>query len=418
MDWSWIDAASVPGKRDTTVAASENHKCLVDFVDACVRVGGFYTAPVAVGDNNYCFEVLRVNRKEDSKVVTMTRAKGKVPGITLSVQRYGTWVKNGERFVVYPFGDPSKLSPVEITSLGMMVHGLSSWTGVVSDTTGCIDLSDECLMKNSFTLTNNKVPVVVLALELHRLGWMRVERNVEHLPDDPIKEYSVVSVSSRRLYLQCVMELPRLWGLGLTSLPSNQPQSFYRVLLKGAPVLKGLGDRHYLALLDEMPEVPTEGVLAVEDDAMSDGSVVLDCLADVSHAFLDGFGEVAAPVVPGEVLPAVLMGAESDSDVVDVGEVLVGIPDLPPVIDGVSIYFDNSNAMYSRYQVKCVWHDNCTKYRNCGVDQCKHFGPWEPIAFLMLWNSRGRDLDAADHLYCPPPTLLEVKEWLVANGKF
>ena len=40
---------------------------------------------------------------------------------------------------------------------------------------------------------------------------------------------------------------------------------------------------------------------------------------------------------------------------------------------------------YPRLQIRCLVHKDCSKYRGLGAAQCRHFGPREPLAYLMVW---------------------------------
>jgi len=97
------------------------------------------------------------------------------------------------------------------------------------------------------------------------------------------------------------------------------------------------------------------------------------------------------------------------------------VENLPARIDGAKIRHENYEdyrVEYSRYELRCSWHPDCSKMRGSGPEQCKHYGKWEPIAFLAVWNSRGEDCEAADHNRIRPlPSLSEIEAWLVANGK-
>ena len=95
------------------------------------------------------------------------------------------------------------------------------------------------------------------------------------------------------------------------------------------------------------------------------------------------------------------------------------VKDLPAVIDGASFRYENYHGEYERYWIKCTHHLDCQKSRNCGVEQTRVFGKWEPIAYLLCWNDVGVLADTADeHINARfRPRDAELRVWLEANGK-
>ena len=244
------------------------------------------------------------------------------------------------------------------------------------------------------------------------------------MPGNTELRYSVVNLPGKCLYLQCVLRLQSLFASGLTELPSNEPISFYKCLLSGRIVPKGLGDKEYRRQLGNLPFLAIEGLdadpLPVEDcehvnsDASSSSSAIMEG-SGMAAIEGGGGGEVGGGHLDAPA-GAIEDGSDSESMMLE-GECDEGVADLPKYVGGARIRFDKFYDQYSRYIITCTHHWGCEKKRGCGIEQTKNFGPWEPIAYLAVWERHGSHTSVERHNPDVKPSLEEIREWLVANGK-
>ena len=418
VDWSCVGKHSVAGDGVATLPLSDNQKMLTDFVVKSCAAGCVYTVPLEGQHDDLCFQVLRVNQKADQKVSTVKKTE---PQVSMTIQNFTIQavVNGGPR--VYAFGDPFKVDPSRTSTTGRVVRGMKAWEIGVSDIAGCMQLVDGVNVFTFHSLTDGKVPVLLLAVELLRRGWAFVEDRVTHRPNDTTKRCSVLNCHSKRSYWQCLLHLEQIWQLGLQAMPSNQPQSCFCCLLAGRFVVPALGDSAYREVLKDSHEFALEDAssdaTALEDAVLSDvGSEFLEADASLAPFNVDSPSPAGEPPVPGSPNAG---DPESDASAELIESSLsFRIEDLPQFIDGARIYFEhNLLEGYSRYILKCSHHPDCQKSRNCMADQCKHYGAWEPIAFLAVWNQLGLSSDAVRHNASVKPTLKQVHDWLADNGK-
>ena len=207
--------------------------------------------------------------------------------------------------------------------------------------------------------------------------------------------------------------------LGITSMRSDQPQSYYKCLLANKLVQPLLGDKTYTAVLQNRPlpalpapaAVPLPAPEPAAPDMDSDSGELLEVL------------DVIPPIGAHDHALALPPGGESGSDSSSAPDEIVHSLVIDPVpldLDGARLRFEASTHGYDRYIITCRYHHGCMKHRNRGRAQCKNFGAWEPLAFLAVWESRGMDCEPGEHVDLigqPRVTLEEVQDWLRAHGK-
>jgi hypothetical protein len=382
-------------------------RMLRDFMEVALEQGSIYTVPVETG-GELCLHVLRVN-KQAAKLVKTTRAVP-LPQFTVTIQKYEVWRSSDSSRTIYPFGNPERVDPVRLSSVGSFVNGLRVWTKNVSDVESCLDICDARIIKNQLSLESESCPVILLLSRLMQLGWRRSETVIKH--NSGGRTFSSINAPAKRFYFQCVLRIDAVLALGMESMPSDQPQSFYRCLLKGHLAPPRIGDKAYLQILSGAPAPalpPAPEGLPIDDDS----DTVLDvpyqeCLPDhVAGVLQDAPHAPAADIVPD---------SSSDSEILEAFQVSACIHDLPATIDGASVRFENYHNMYERYLLTCTYHTHCVKSRNCGFAQTKHFGAWEPLAYLAVWHAKGPSVLAENHVDVRV-SLDEVRAWLESNNK-
>jgi hypothetical protein len=200
-------------------------------------------------------------------------------------------------------------------------------------------------------------------------------------------------------------------------MPSDQPQSFYKCLLKGRCVAPALGDKEYTRLLDDTPlPLGAPVVPAVMDD---DSDHILEAICDSDgHADSRSCSEHSSDNFVEPAQAGADSGTESsDSHLLEASAPSLCLADIPSHVDGARIRFENYRGVYERYIITCTHHANCSKSRNCGGAQVRNFGEWEPLAYLAVWNAKGTDFSPETHVEGARPTLQEIRAWLDEHGK-
>jgi len=92
-------------------------------------------------------------------------------------------------------------------------------------------------------------PVLVLVKELRRRGWHSVQHLVLHDTTE-IGAYDGREALKMRTYYQVCLCVQRCVPLAISGIPSQEPISYYRLLLLGVPVEWGMPAKEYNRLLD------------------------------------------------------------------------------------------------------------------------------------------------------------------------
>ena len=84
--------------------------------------------------------------------------------------------------------------------------------------------------------------------------------------------------------------------------------------------------------------------------------------------------------------------------------------------------FQGGADYYKRVRIQCPHpHHNlggkkCSKARNCGPAQTKHFGPMEPLAYLTSWMRKGEECATREDHMANKPDLDSVEETMRQEG--
>ncbi len=160
--------------------------------------------------------------------------------------------------------------------------------------------------------------------ELRRLGWIMVKRRVVH-NTAAVGSFDSRETVSKKIYYQVLLDLPR-YLRQTSTIPSDQPILYYRLLLAGRDVEPGLGNDVYKSMMSDgggdvalplpAPADPPLAALAAAD--ADDGDLVVIGGAVAVHASLAAAaGDAAGPAeaagsgghgalggLPAEPLPA------------------------------------------------------------------------------------------------------------------
>jgi hypothetical protein len=110
-----------------------------------------------------------------------------------------------------------------------------------------------------------------------------------------------------------------------------------------------------------------------------------------------------------------------DADVVDEDEgsrdVAMTNVDYRSTLEGQPLSLDDfqgaNGVCYKRLLLRCRLHPGCMKYRSISDRQCATLGPWEPMAFLAVWNRMAtQDRAARQHRQACKPSKDDMRAWL------
>ena len=94
-------------------------------------------------------------------------------------------------------------------------------------------------------------------------------------------------------------------------------------------------------------------------------------------------------------------------------------PVVPDFLEGGKLETEDGRIKhgYFRYTLKCTSHARCQKRRNAGPKQCAHFGVYEPLAYLAVWQLMGSEVPEDEHRSRAFDVPLEPqRQWLLDNG--
>ena len=231
------------------------------------------------------------------EAVSALSADVEVPGVIVYHEEDPVWL------------DWKDLAPWEFLYDSLVVF--SSVTGVEGQP-GRTALSDPVLAKPTFALTDRRCPTLNIVSELLNCGWKEVQQTVHHSSKSKGKVMDGREAARMKTYYLVLLDLQKHVRLAPEGIPSDQPISFYKCLLKGlAGVLPHQGDKTYLRMLKDGAALP-----AIEDapgaDSGSEEFVVGG--ADSPVAIEEGSEEVSfaaprqrirkkAPPLPPKTVP-------------------------------------------------------------------------------------------------------------------
>ena len=155
------------------------------------------------------------------------------------------------RVDVFPFLEPEKFDMFKRTGFKLEVHAsIRVWKAEFSGTGGGLCLhSSSALVPRTDAMASN-APSLTPLIALRRAGWCGVSKKVEH--KDDTKTLDGRKLVGKSAYFQVLLILPELLRNEVGAIPSDQPGSYYSVLLKlRQHVAVGLGDKAYKKILSD-----------------------------------------------------------------------------------------------------------------------------------------------------------------------
>ena len=260
-------------------------------------------------------------------------------------------------------------------------------------------------------------------------------------------------------FFRCLLILDELLATGLQGLPNDQRWEFYYLVLRSpCPQSVPLN-----LSADEYKSTAHRASVGDSDSSEASGSPIL------TEAGYDGQLQERSPRMPvakrprinDEGIDSLIAGAQIRGGAHSAersGQCAVPSPSVQPVIPatdgqwlppppppsehGMQFTVDHltfsvvrwpvvpssdGRAQRTRFFVQCplaghvTGHSDCKKYRNASDSHCRAFGPWEPVAYLVLWAGQcNRHLVKAEHLRAIPSAtdirdFMRSKNWIAPS---
>ena len=227
---------------------------------------------------NY-FQVLGIShsRRRDNTMHTFDKADAPEHSLSIAieVQLMERWNPEGQvdgdgEVRVYPEGDaewmdPGRIAPYE--SMSKHLWRYEDWSHD-PEQEAVLVWSGARRAKPDMSITDSRFPTACLMWLLSDRGWLPVDHGVTHtkvLPVTDKPEFDGREAAKHKFYLQTLLDLKRCLGLAGGALPSQQPLTFYRLLLRGEAVLPFLGNKHYVTLWNQGKGIKKRDLLPIED---------------------------------------------------------------------------------------------------------------------------------------------------------
>jgi len=171
--------------------------------------------------------------------------------LALQVLFFAPWGEQAtDRAVVYAESDLQWVVPTDLGSINDLVNRLFRWNVVETNDEhqGCLTWLNRVIARPAIPLMDESCPTLMILWYLRAQGWRYQKRTVIHtLHDMDRKVCDGRDNMKHKLYLQVLCILRRCMEL-TSSIPSDQPQLFYRLLLAGERVEPHLGNAAYEVL--------------------------------------------------------------------------------------------------------------------------------------------------------------------------
>jgi len=285
-------------------------------------------------------------------------------------------------------------------------------------------------------LTDPRCPTLALIGALKQQGWEKSEGTVVHtalLPTGGHAPYDGRLAVKHKFYYQVLLQLSKTLPLAGGTVPSQQPQAFYKLLLRGERAVPYLGNKHYVVKWNQGKDIHKKELLPITDqpegEPIQDGDnfygdsvdIVLPKKKPRSHVRGSGGGggrgghrgggavdppplvdRPRSPSPPPEPTHGSGGGGSGSGGEGGGhgGEHFYGPPeDQEHRFDkgveaigpgGVKVRFTPYISPEGKYQpnwtLKCTYHQGCNKRRGATQAFEKHHGVIEPPAFLFCWH--------------------------------
>jgi hypothetical protein len=395
--------------------------------------------------------------------------------LALNVQHYDSWegraAPPGTLFV-YPESDAEWVQPLRLCPFRYLQATLQKWMEVVPvDDAPCVlQLSSPARAEPVYPLEDERCPVLILGKALLDRGWHSEQKHIVHVAAAPATYDSRFCLRMKYYYRVLLLDLGKRLCLAGGSIPSQQPQGFYRLLLAGVECRPGDTAKNYLALLNRGRQ--TKGLVPLElppheddpppiTDGVGGGSTLLPLPGELPPPPPPRPGKVAGGrrrqsgrgrgrgVVPLPVPPRVdapvlapppAPPAPAPPPIIREPTVLLPAMDDAPRdaeepaakrqkllvlyvdgLDGAKIRYQpytppGSTVEYRNYRLACYKCGNRSCGKKRGSNYTTHFGDIEPLAYLQAWQLEDwRAAGKKTHALHNPPDEV-VAAYALAHG--
>ena len=171
--------------------------------------------------------------------------------------------------VIYADADPRWVKWSDLAPWERLYRSLTHYGSVEgapdADDAGCLVLRNPEPVRCTLPLTDDKCPTLCILIELRRRGWRSTVARVVHTGVE-VGEYDSPEPGKMKLYFIALLDIERVMPIGAPRIPSDQPLSYYRLLLNGQSVLPALGDKHHQSVLKG---VAAKAPMPIADDSDS-----------------------------------------------------------------------------------------------------------------------------------------------------
>ena len=234
--------------------------------------------PAAYGEvpQRKCYEIIDIVHSRNRPHLLPTRSSKQhvtmTASMSLHVQHYDIWAhEDDDKVTVSADVDGEWFDGVSFVGSKARCLQILRWTANPSETGGCLDLADPRPLSSAIPLLDAECPTLILVAKLEERRWRPVTSRAvhdstthHHVPQD----YDDRDKIQSRYYLQCCVNWHQVSDSVPDTMPSREPQLYYRLLLAGKSVEPAMGNEHYkLVWRDEgEPEpVPLEDLGSDEE---------------------------------------------------------------------------------------------------------------------------------------------------------
>ena len=194
-------------------------------------------------------------------------------------------VFEGGGVVVFPDSEPLWKRLQDLGPFHVVRRSLTHYqqTGASAEHAGCVALRQPVRALPMHPVTDMRCPALSMLAALYRAGWRNVEGRVVHTTLDvgPMDGREAVRMKP---YYVVLLQLPVCLPL-TSSIPSDQPLLFYKLLLAGTAVEPGRGHAFYLALQRGLPALePVDDVS--EEEIQTKNRLITNPSVCMIHLFL------------------------------------------------------------------------------------------------------------------------------------
>ena len=205
------------------------------------------------------FQVIEINTAQHRPKQVLTAAQLKHPlnvnAVTATLQFFQEWDGDATKVQIIHDGEPETVNLLHVVDRRDESE-LLCWTcQVASAPCNILELVDSKPAQPTVALQDPSCPTLMVLRELRRIGFAARKRGITHTPEDPWPSVYDCQRPMHKPYFQCVLNWQAI-SVNVASMPSDQPLSYYLLLLRGQTPLPCLGDkmyRRYLALPADAP---------------------------------------------------------------------------------------------------------------------------------------------------------------------